>query len=79
MISRAALEDVIGDYEHALRLFNEGASILDDASLSAVQVTGQFGPTASQNLITSANNVCGDLTRALHTLTNVLMTRTFAT
>jgi hypothetical protein len=74
MISRNQLQELIGDYEHALRLVNEAATILEDQSMFAVEVTGHFGPASSKHLITTTNNLCSDLTRALDTLTAALTT-----
>lgn len=69
MITNKALCELIGDYGRARRLVDEAASILEDASLFAVEVTGQFGQTASKDLINRINDLARDLFSAERQMT----------
>jgi hypothetical protein len=68
MISNKGLIDLAADYRRALGHVNKAAAILEDASILAVDVTGQFGPTASANLIASANELYVQINSALNRL-----------
>lgn len=74
-IERRQLEDLIGDYEHAMRLVNQAGNILIDASDAApalTEVTGQHGPFASSALISATADLSGSLYRAIMLLREAL-------
>lgn len=66
MISQKGLNDLATDYRRALKHVNNAASILEDASIIAVDVTGQFGQTASASLITALNEIYTNINTAIN-------------
>lgn len=64
MITRRQLDDLIGNYERASRLVGEAGNILIDSQSTAVEVTGQFGPTSSTALISATADLFSELFQA---------------
>jgi hypothetical protein len=66
-ITKAQLEDLIGDYQRVRRQISAAIDILEDATdaVPAVQeITGQHGPTSLASIISTACDVIGALMRA---------------
>jgi hypothetical protein len=74
MISESEHKELIGDYEHALRLVNEASTILIDALPAPVEVTGRYGPFTSVALVSAFCELSYNLHRAVGILTDNLST-----
>jgi hypothetical protein len=70
VISQKGLDELAEDYRRALGAVNSAAHTLEEASLFAVEVTGQFGATASSTLISSLNEIYVDINNALSRIRN---------
>ncbi|HEX3646894.1 MAG TPA: hypothetical protein VHV49_00625 [Pseudonocardiaceae bacterium] len=71
-ITKAQLEELIGDYQHARRQISAAADTLQDvtdAIPAVAEITGQHGPTAPSSIISTIGDVIGALFRAEMTLT----------
>jgi hypothetical protein len=71
-ITRAQLEDLIGDYQRARRQISAAADTLQDVTdaIPAVnQITGQHGPTSPAAIISTICDVISALFRAEMALT----------
>jgi hypothetical protein len=68
VISRYVLQGLSDDYDHALRLADDIAAILDADAPLAGHITGHHGPASTHHLMSLLSDLCVGLRQAVNTI-----------